>query len=164
MSVMQRQLTRSSCSPKGSISISPADNRRIISLLTRFASLSNPERSHRKKQTKWAMKQQCVLPKENTLSLLPPTLTKPTYTTTSFIIPPRWTVPESSKTFSFQVWRFRKSVTLYVRNMDFPSSHRSLTGRDRKELSTLRSEPSVTICAMPLTKCFRRNRGTMPTS
>ena len=55
-------------------------------------------------------------------------------------------------------------VTLYVRNMDYLSLHRSLTGRDRKEPSTLRSEPSVTICAMPLTKCFRRSRGTMPTS
>lgn len=164
MSVRQRQLTRSSCSPKGSISISPADSKRTISLPTRFASLSNPERSHRKKQTKWDMKQQCVLPRANTPLLLPPTLIKPTYTTTLFIILPRWTVPESSKTSFFQDWLFRESVTLYVRNMDYLSLHRSLTGRDRKEPSTLRSEPSVTICAMPLTKCFRRSRGTMPTS
>ena len=150
MSVIQRQRMKNFCFPNGNISILPADSRRTISSHTRYASLLSREKSLRKKRTGSAMKQRCDGQRENTLSLLRPTSTNPTFTTISFIIPPRWMPHGNSKTSFFPVWQFKDSAIWFAWNTVCPLLLPSRIGSVRKELLIPRSVPSVTNYVMRL--------------
>ena len=55
-------------SPKDSISTKPAETIETMSLLIRYDSHLSPEKLHRRKQIRWAMKLRCDGRKANTLS------------------------------------------------------------------------------------------------
>ena len=64
-----------------------------------------PVRSPPRKPTRWATNWQCASPRANMLSLLPPTQTGNTFTTTLFTTLLRWMEHENSGIFSFRRWQ-----------------------------------------------------------
>ena len=74
-----------------------------------------------------------------------------------FITRRLWTAHASSRIFSYLVWRFRSSVTEYVRSMGCLSLYRSHIGNERKELYFRKNKVNEICSVRRLTRYFLQN-------
>ena len=148
---MEPEIDRYEVVYHGSISVSGDVNRQLEDLYVKF-NIDHPNdfRGHSMSVSDIvALK----VAGEVSFSSLRPISTNPTFTTISFIIPPRWMPHGNSKTSFFLVWRCKDLVIWFAWNTGCPLLHRSRIGSARKELFILRSVPSVMNYVMRLMRC-----------